>query len=107
METKKVVKIKEFNITSISVSTLSSSSAASDVYKRQVFAMSSDEPDIVELIFTPDFNPHGERAEGLYGILCVVDTETKKVVKIKEFNITSINVSTSSQIYGRQSYDCI
>ena len=72
-----------------------------------VFAMSPDEPDIVELIFTPDFNPHGERAEGLYGIHCVVDMETKKVVKIKEFNITSINVPTPPQIYGRQSYDCI
>ncbi len=61
----------------------------------------------VEVRFTQDFNPHGERAEGLYGIHCVVDMETKKVVKIKEFNITSISVSTLSQIYGRQSYDCI
>ena len=41
------------------------------------------------------------------GIHCVVDMETKKVVKIKEFNMISINVPTSSQIYGRQSYDCI
>ncbi|RLG89714.1 MAG: hypothetical protein DRO36_07305, partial [Candidatus Hecatellales archaeon] len=62
-----------------------------------VFAMSPDEPDIVELIFRPDYNPHEERTEELYGILCVVDMETKKVVKIKEFNISPISVPTPSQ----------
>ena len=62
-----------------------------------VFAMSPDEPDIVELIFRLDYNPHEERTEELYGILCVVDMETKKVVKVKEFDIPSVPVSTSPQ----------
>ncbi len=54
----------------------------------------SESDDTVEVRFTPDFNPHEERTEELYGILCVVDMETKKVVKIKEFNISPISVPT-------------
>ena len=57
----------------------------------------SESDGTVEVRFTPDFNPHGERKDELYGILCVVDMETKKVVKIKEFNISPISVPTPPQ----------
>ena len=39
----------------------------------------------------------GKEKMNYTGILCVIDMETKKVVKIKEFNITSINVPTPPQ----------
>ena len=51
----------------------------------------------VEVRFTPEFNQHKERKEELYGILCVIDMETKKVVKIKEFNIPPISLPTPPQ----------
>jgi len=57
----------------------------------------SESDGTVEVRFTPDFNPHGERKDELYGILCVIDMETKKVVKIKEFNIPPISVPTPPQ----------
>ena len=57
----------------------------------------SESDGTVEVRFTPDFNPHGERKDELYGILCVIDMETKKVVKTKEFNISPISVPTPPQ----------
>ncbi len=59
-----------------------------------VYATSPDKPDIVELRFRPHFNPHEERTEELYGILCVVDTKAKKLVKIEKFDVPSIPVPT-------------
>ena len=57
----------------------------------------SESDGTVEVRFIPDFNPHGERKDELYGIFCVIDMETKKVVKIKEFNISPISVPTPPQ----------
>jgi len=57
----------------------------------------SEADSTVEVRFTPDFNPQGERKDELYGILCVIDRKTKKVVKIKEFNISPISVPTPPQ----------
>jgi len=42
---------------------------------------------MVELRFMPLFNPHEERSEKLYGIVCTLDTEIERVVKIEEFSM--------------------
>ncbi|MCW7072439.1 MAG: hypothetical protein OCU20_00835 [Methanophagales archaeon] len=60
---------------------------------RILFVTLSDKPNIVKVRFEPNFNPHEEREEELYGILCVVDIETKKVIQIKKFNISPISIS--------------
>ncbi|NJE25609.1 hypothetical protein E3E22_03030 [Thermococcus sp. MV5] len=59
--------------------------------------ISSESDSTFEVRFTPDFNPHEERKDGLYGIRCVIDMETKKVINIKEFNISPLSVPTPPQ----------
>jgi hypothetical protein len=63
-------------------------------YENVSIVFTSSDTYIVELRFTPEYNPHKERTEELYGILCAVDMETKKVVKVREFDISSVPVST-------------
>ncbi len=59
-----------------------------------VYITSPGKPDMAEIRLTPEFNPHEERTEELHGILCIVDTKAKKVVKLEEFGIPPITLPT-------------
>ena len=51
----------------------------------------------VEVRFTPDLNPNEAGNKELHGIICIVDLEARKVVKVKEFDIHPISVPTPPQ----------